>query len=563
MKYNIGFLALTASAALAVNPEIFYQPQHHDQVELEVFLNSVSDNYPNITRLYSVGSTGQSRNMWVVQISKNPQAEQRELLVPQFKYIGNMHGDEVVSREILMTYIKHLVENYGIDKRVTWLVDNTDIHIMPTMNPDGYERWNKKKPEFETKSSCMTVFGRGNANGVDLNRNFPGRFKKNSDPEDTIQIETQNVMDWINENDFVLSANLHGGCLVANYPWDDYNRGTHHDGPNPAPDINVFRDLALTYSQNHPVMKTGIGCGPGEGFKDGITNGADWYSVANGMQDWNYVNSNCFEITVEVATCKIPKKSDIGKFWELNKESLLAYNEYVHNVVYGLVKDKDGNPLKDTEILVSDTSDDEWISHAIRSNANGEYWRLVKPEVDYKVGLRVDGKIVASTDAKVIANKEKVRIDWTAGEDGSFKAETKDPEECTEEPKENETEVPEGTDTLTPISTPTDESSSAKEQCGEDGCDESKAKTGNEPVNDGVEVAPGGSDEYDPNNQGSSMGMALLIVTLLMVGIGAGMFVCRRVQHQRYRKYYAPPQQPGQHELRSMGDEDVDEETAL
>jgi hypothetical protein len=36
-------------------------------------------------------------------------------------------------------YPQHLVVNYGKDVYVTWLMDNTRIHIMPSMNPDGFE----------------------------------------------------------------------------------------------------------------------------------------------------------------------------------------------------------------------------------------------------------------------------------------------------------------------------------------------------------------------------------------------------------------------------------------
>ena len=60
---------------------------------------------------------------------------------------------------------------------------------------------------------------RYNANHLDLNRNFPDFFHHNTA---RIQAETRAVMNWIQDTRFVLSANLHGGTLVANYPFDSY-----------------------------------------------------------------------------------------------------------------------------------------------------------------------------------------------------------------------------------------------------------------------------------------------------------------------------------------------------
>lgn len=96
------------------------------------------------------------------------------------------------------------------DDYVSWLLSNTRVHIMPSMNPDGFE--------VAKEGTCEGGQGRYNSRGYDLNRNFPDYFKANNAKS---QPETEHVKQWISKIQFVLSGNLHGGALVASYPFDN------------------------------------------------------------------------------------------------------------------------------------------------------------------------------------------------------------------------------------------------------------------------------------------------------------------------------------------------------
>ena len=74
--------------------------------------------------------------------------------------------------------------------------------------------------------SLPNYVGRSNARDVDLNRNFPDQFDENKANDDEYlfsgrQPETTALMRWVMSKQFVLSGNLHGGAVVASYPYDD------------------------------------------------------------------------------------------------------------------------------------------------------------------------------------------------------------------------------------------------------------------------------------------------------------------------------------------------------
>ena len=363
-----------------------YQPtttiefSHHNNDEMYALMRHYGAVFPHIARVYSIGETVEERDLLVIEISDNPGVH--EAGEPEFKYIGNMHGNEVTGRETLLYLMQYLCNNYGNDSNISNLVDSTRIHIMPSMNPDGYTR--------AVEGSYYGVQGRYNANGNDLNRNFPDRFGR-SQPDR--QPETRAVIQWLKNYPFVLSANLHNGALVANYPYDNSQSSTNIY--TASPDDDVFIQLSLTYSIAHPTMHLAQPCpNDSETFTDGITNGADWYTLDGGMQDYNYLHTNCFEITIEQFCQKYPVGSDLEGIWNDNRDPLLDFIRQVHKGVKGFVRDERGDAIGGATISVLDRD------HDIMSAADGDYWRLLVPGV-YQIRVSADGYRSNSTTIEV------------------------------------------------------------------------------------------------------------------------------------------------------------------
>lgn len=348
--------------------EFIPESTYHDYNELESFLQNIHMTFPLITNLYSIGKSVEGRQLYVMSLGKYPQTD--ELLQPKVKYVGSMHGNEAVGKEVLLNFIKYLAVSYETNSTVRQFLDTTQVHIMPSMNPDGFETAKSSTGE----GTCSGVVGRYNARNVDLNRNFPDYFVNNNVNRAD---ETKAVMNWLAKTHFVLSANLHGGAMVANYPFDNYH-GVNPQNPiskySRAPDDDVFIHLAKAYSFNHATMYSGPACDSSDRFTDGITNGAEWYPATGVMQDYNYLYAGCMELTIELSCCKFPASSELKKYWSDNKNALFSYLNQVHIGVFGIVIDEADNLIAGASITVGGRE-----QFVVKTTARGEYWRLLLP----------------------------------------------------------------------------------------------------------------------------------------------------------------------------------------
>ncbi|XVF39031.1 hypothetical protein PTKIN_Ptkin01aG0002900 [Pterospermum kingtungense] len=370
------------------HPRIDVATGYMTNSELEKAVKEFGRRCSHISRIYSIGKSVNGVPLWVIEISDKPGKEEPE---PAFKFVGNVHGDEPVGRELLLLLANWICDNYMRDSLVNLIVEKVHLHILPSMNPDGF-----------------SLRRRGNANGIDLNRDFPDQFFPWNDDEDARQPETKAIMSWLREIHFTASASLHGGALVANYPWD----GTQDKRRNyyACPDDGTFRFLASVYSQSHHNMSLS------KEFEGGITNGASWYPIYGGMQDWNYIYGGCFELTLEISDNKWPHAKELPTIWEYNKISMLnLVASLVKTGVHGRVFSSDsGRPLPALIAI-------KGINYTVKAgSAFADYHRLLVPGERYEVMADVPG--YKSKATSIWSKEEAMTVDFIL-----------DPEEVTSE----------------------------------------------------------------------------------------------------------------------------------
>ncbi|XP_014384335.1 PREDICTED: LOW QUALITY PROTEIN: inactive carboxypeptidase-like protein X2 [Myotis brandtii] len=311
---------------------------------------------------------------------------------PEFHYMAGAHGNEVLGRELLLLLVQFLCQEYlAGNARIVRLVEETRIHIVPSLNPDGYEKASEGGSELGGWS-----LGRWTHDGIDINNNFPDLNSplweaeaRQSSPRPvpnhhipvpewflsenaTVAAETRAVIAWMEKVPFVLGGNLQGGELVVAYPYDMARSPWKTQERTPTPDDHVFR----------------------------------WHTVAGSLNDFSYLHTNCFELSIYVGCDKFPHESELPEEWENNRESLIVFMEQVHRGIKGLVTDSHGKGIPDAIISV------EGINHDVRTASDGDYWRLLNPG-EYVVTAKADGFSASTKNCMVGYDMGATRCDFT------------------------------------------------------------------------------------------------------------------------------------------------------
>ncbi|KAK4489910.1 hypothetical protein RD792_000558 [Penstemon davidsonii] len=197
------------------------------------------------------------------------------------------------------------------------------------------------------------------------------------------------------------------GALVANYPWDGTDdRKKNYFG---CPDDETFRYMASLYSRSHYNMSLS------KEFPGGITNGALWYPIYGGMQDWNYIHYGCFELTLEISDNKWPNASELPTLWEYNRMSMLnIVASLVKTGIHGRIFSSDGGRPLPASIAI------RGINYTITaSKLFADYHRLVAPREKYEVIATMPGYKSKSTC--IVLGEAAATVDFVLDPETNYK----------------------------------------------------------------------------------------------------------------------------------------------
>ncbi len=388
-------------------------PRYHTYEEVVAELDSISQIYPEITRLDSIGvSTVDSLTIWALKISDNPEIEEDE---PAVLYNACHHARELLGVEICMYMIDHLVSNYSIDSAVTRWIDSLEIWFVPIVNPEGHgvvwegiEWWRKNKRDNDGNGTFNA-----DSDGVDLNRNYD--FNWEGSESDSIfseyykgtapfsELETQVMRDLCLDQKFLFTINYHSPYYNPElaeqvfYPW--IWNGL------PAPDLPTIRAIADSVA-SLIVNDAGDGTYARVITKDPV-----------GMaRNWMYGIAGILALTIEVCdTCYMPggmvddicDRNSVGAYFLLDRV-------YGSGVTGHITDAMSREPLQaEVKILECDTIPVPISLPPRKSDpVYGRYWRVLKPRT-YTVEVYKEGyanvtisDVVCSSDGPTLLDVE-------------------------------------------------------------------------------------------------------------------------------------------------------------
>jgi carboxypeptidase T len=297
---------------------------YHSYTELTTEIAQVAAAHPDIVSLFSIGQSYKGRQLWVVKVSDNVNVDEAE---PEVMFDGTTHSDEHMGVEMTLHIFHWLVDGYGVDPRITNIVNTREVYILFLVNPDGaeydisggkYHFWRKNRQPTPGTTAI----------GTDLNRNFGykwglgGRTSANPraityhGPRAFSAPETRAVRDFLasrvvnGRQQIRMAISFHELGRLVMWPYG-------YTLKNIPPDMTVQDQAALARIGRHMATTNGYRA----------EQASDLYVTRGSTKDYMYGTYRIFAYTFELSVKDYPDDSKIASETGRNKEAVLYLME--------------------------------------------------------------------------------------------------------------------------------------------------------------------------------------------------------------------------------------------
>ena len=288
---------------------------YHTYNEINDELHELANRHPDLARVSSVGQSVEGRELWAIKISANAGQVEGEAPVV---FLGCHHAREWISVDVPFLVAKYLLENYATDTLVARLVNNSEIWIVPMVNPDGHQHsvtadrlWRKNR-----RNNGDGTFG------VDLNRNYSHQWGGPGSSGDTFseiyrgpapfsEPESRAMRDFLQQVSPRALITYHNFSQLVLFPWGYTNA--------PAPDETLLDSLAVAMADAIQAV---------HGVRYTPQQSAVLYLASGDTTDWLYALLSVPAFTIELRPrSSIPgfslPESEIGPTFQENLPAAL------------------------------------------------------------------------------------------------------------------------------------------------------------------------------------------------------------------------------------------------
>lgn len=265
--------------------DITWYQNYHNYANVISYLNNLAAAHPQLATIETIGQSIEGRAIPVIRITGPGDASNRPVVFIN----GTQHAREWITTKVVMYIAENLLTNYGSDTRVTSLLDQCEVFVVPIVNPDGFS--------YTWTNNRLWRKNRRGGYGVDLNRNWGWQWGGlGSDGNTSSEVyrgtapfsepETQIVRNYVQADGRVVAAiDYHSYSQLILWPWS-------YDAVDPPAD-DLARYMSVAFQMRQEMLDAG-------GVPYTAEPSYTLYPAAGVASDWFYGQLDAFAYTIEL-----------------------------------------------------------------------------------------------------------------------------------------------------------------------------------------------------------------------------------------------------------------------